>query len=277
MRPAREDDDDLEAGGRAVGRRRRRRVAGRRADDRPGAALDGLATATTMPRSLNEPVGFWPSTFSVQVRQAELGAEAAQPDERRGALAERERRRRVGHRQEAPVALDEARARAAAGRGRSGSSRRLYVAGRAPARGRRIAGAAVNRAGDVGRQDRGTVGQARGTEPRPGVGQGDPAQDHGRAARDGRRRHVRGGPASDAPRRARRRTSPGPAPRPAARRASPAGAAPAGGSPAHVRADPAGDREEVAEDGARRGAPAGARADERDVARAARPGPRPGS
>src|SRR5206468_10873665 len=27
-------------------------------------ASSALATATTMPRSLNEPVGFWPSTFS---------------------------------------------------------------------------------------------------------------------------------------------------------------------------------------------------------------------
>ena len=60
----RQDDDDLEAGGGAVGRGRGRRVPGRGADDRRRALpRRALATAMTMPRSLNEPVGFSPSNL----------------------------------------------------------------------------------------------------------------------------------------------------------------------------------------------------------------------
>ena len=52
----------------ALGRGRRRGVAGRGTYDRPGPASAALATATTMPRSLNEPVGFWPSTLRYRLR-----------------------------------------------------------------------------------------------------------------------------------------------------------------------------------------------------------------
>ena len=39
-------------------------------------ASAALATATTMPRSLNEPVGFWPSTLRYRLAQPQRRAEA---------------------------------------------------------------------------------------------------------------------------------------------------------------------------------------------------------
>ena len=38
-------------------------------------ASAALATATTIPRSLNEPVGFWPSTLRYRLRRPERRAE----------------------------------------------------------------------------------------------------------------------------------------------------------------------------------------------------------
>ena len=73
-------------------------------------ASAALATATTIPRSLNEPVGFWPSTFRTEPAQAERLAEVRGVDERREALAQGQARGRVGHRQERAIALHQARA-----------------------------------------------------------------------------------------------------------------------------------------------------------------------
>ena len=108
-----QDDDDLEAGGGAVGRGRRRGVAGRGADDRAARRpRPPWPRRRPCPRSLNEPVGFWPSTFRYRFGEAERRPEPAAVDERRAALAEAQGGRRVGDRQERAIALH----RAAAGR-----------------------------------------------------------------------------------------------------------------------------------------------------------------
>ena len=79
----------------------------RRSPSRPASAA--LATARTMPRSLNEPVGFWPSILRYRLGQSERGAEPGRVHQRRRPFAEGQRRRVLRDRQESPVAFHEAR------------------------------------------------------------------------------------------------------------------------------------------------------------------------
>ena len=69
-----------------------------------------FATATTMPRSLNEPVGLHHLELEVELVDAEEGPMWRGPHERRAALAEVDARRGRGQRQEVGVALDDAAA-----------------------------------------------------------------------------------------------------------------------------------------------------------------------
>ena len=94
---------------RAVRRGRGRRVAGRGADDRPGARLDGLGDRHDHAAVLERAGRVLALDLEVQVRGADRLPEPLGADERRGALAQRQRRRRVGHRQEAAVALHQPR------------------------------------------------------------------------------------------------------------------------------------------------------------------------
>ena len=66
--------------------------------------------AIVMPRSLNEPVGFAPSTFSRTRATPARCRDPGRLEQRRVALEQRDHRRRVGHRQPVAVRLDEARA-----------------------------------------------------------------------------------------------------------------------------------------------------------------------
>ena len=104
----RQDDDDLHPGGRTIGRRRGRGVPGRGADDRPGARLGRLGDRHDHPAILERPGRVLALDLEVEVAQPERGSEPLGADERREPFAEGQRRGRVGHRQEAPVALDEA-------------------------------------------------------------------------------------------------------------------------------------------------------------------------
>ena len=78
-----------------------------------------LATATTMPRSLNEPVGFMPSTLRWSSGAAYLPAQVARVNERRVALAQadvgRLSRSAAGTRRNAPSAAAGRRPSSAAG------------------------------------------------------------------------------------------------------------------------------------------------------------------
>ena len=102
-------------------------------------ASSAFATATTMPRSLNEPVGFWPSTLACRFDSPSRAPSRREADERREALAEVSARRRVGDRQERAVALDQRRAGVGAGGDRA--RRRTDPVGP------RVAGAATGRRG----------------------------------------------------------------------------------------------------------------------------------
>ncbi len=106
---ARQDDDDLEPGRRAVGRRRGRRVAGRGTGDRARAELQRPAHRDDHPAVLEAPGRVRALDLEEEVREPELGTEPPGVDERRRALAEGDRRRRVGDREEPPVALDKGR------------------------------------------------------------------------------------------------------------------------------------------------------------------------
>ena len=134
-------------------------------------------------------------------------------DERRGALAEGQRRRRVGDRQEAPVALHEPRP------------------GRARGRRPRQSSTGIQR-------DVGAVGQQRG-EGRPGLGQGRDLGADGRAVLEARRSAASssavGQRHADADRRHER--EPAPRGRRADRRRRSPAPAPAA-SPAHVEPTP---------------------------------------
>ncbi len=96
----RQDDDDLEAGRRAVGRRGGRGVAGRGADDRPRARLDGLGDGQDHAPVLERAGRVLAFDLEVEVLEPERRAEAPGADERREPLAEGQRRGRVGDRQE---------------------------------------------------------------------------------------------------------------------------------------------------------------------------------
>ena len=72
-------------------------------------ASAALATARTMPAVLERAGRVLALDLEVQVAQAERRAEPLGADQRREALAEGQRRRRVGDRQEAPVALHQPR------------------------------------------------------------------------------------------------------------------------------------------------------------------------
>ena len=82
-----------------------------------------FATATTMPRSLNEPVGFWPSTLRCRFGEAERRAQAARATSGVAPSPSVSDGRRVGDGQERAVSLDEPRA-GVAGRGHGRPSRR---------------------------------------------------------------------------------------------------------------------------------------------------------
>ena len=71
-----------------------------------------LATATTMPRSLKDPVGCWPSTLRYSSGTPMARPRLAGVHERREALAQAERRRGGADGQELREALHESRATA---------------------------------------------------------------------------------------------------------------------------------------------------------------------
>ena len=104
----RQDDDDLEPGGRAVRRGRGRGVAGRGAHDRPGARLGGLGDGHDHAPVLERAGRVLALHLEVQVGEAERVAQPTGADQRREPFAEGQGGRRVGDRQERPVALDEA-------------------------------------------------------------------------------------------------------------------------------------------------------------------------
>ena len=209
-----QDDDDLQAGGRAVGRGAGRGVAGRGADDRPAPrARPPWPRPATMPAVLERAGRVLALDLEVQVRRTPMAAPSrGGVDERRGALAEGQRRRRVGDRQEAPIAVHEPRP------GRHGDRRRTSVIDR------------VERDVDAVGQDRGERGAS--------LGQRRDLGPDGRAVLELDRRRVVEHGAAAARRRgppARTRTSAG------GRRADrrPRSPAPvAGASPAHVEPTP---------------------------------------
>ena len=103
-------------GGGAVGRRRGGGVAGRGADDGPGAGLGGLGDGHDHAPVLERPGRVLALDLEVEVVEADHGAEPAGPDERREPLAEGQGRGRVGDREEPAVPLEQAGPRATAGR-----------------------------------------------------------------------------------------------------------------------------------------------------------------
>src|SRR5947207_301546 len=105
----REDDDDLEAMGCAICGSRRGRVAGRGADDRPRAALDGLGDSDDHAPILERARRVLALDLCVEVGKAQPGAEPTEVDERGQTLAEADHGCRVGDRQERLIALDERR------------------------------------------------------------------------------------------------------------------------------------------------------------------------
>ena len=113
--PGRQDDDDLQASRRAVGRCRGGGVAGRGADDRPGARLECLGHGHDHAAVLERARRVGALDLEVELRDAELAAEVAGMDEGRGPFAQRERRGGVGQGQEGRVPVEEPRARAGCG------------------------------------------------------------------------------------------------------------------------------------------------------------------
>ena len=107
-------------GGRAVGGRGRRGVAGRGADDGPGAGLGGLGHGDDHAAVLERAGRVLALDLEVQVRRSPSASPSrVGVDQRREALAEGQARRRVGHRQERAVALHESRSGGGARHGRS--------------------------------------------------------------------------------------------------------------------------------------------------------------
>ena len=177
----RQDDDDLEPGGRAVGRGRGRGVAGRGADDRPGAVLERLGDGHDHAPVLERAGRVLALDLEVQVGEARAPRPSrSRVDERREPLAEGQRRGRVGDRQEARGSARRGAGGRCAG-GRRGSSSRSVVDRVA----RRPTGA-VDGLGRVGPdRDRGALDAADGGR-RPQV-EPSAAGDRDQVAEDGRR------------------------------------------------------------------------------------------
>ena len=175
-----------------AGRRARRRrpsrptcCRSRRRPPRSRLMRTARVTATVIPRSLNEPVGFWPSCFKRQVLDAGIGAHRVAPVERRVALRVRDDRAR---RRAAP-ARGSARRRsrprdavpdAAGGRRTAGAARRRWRRGprRRRAARRTCTAGAASATGSASRTRR-TRGPGRGAV-KAGCG-----RRRGRSARDG--------------------------------------------------------------------------------------------
>ena len=171
-------------GRRAVGRGRRRGVAGRGADDGPRARpRPPWRPRRPCPRSLNEPVGFWPS-----ILRCRFGTPIAAPS--RGAWTSGvtpsprvSGGRRVGDGQERAVALD----RAAAGRPAPPGevSHRSGTGCRSRSRGRPRAGRATASPVGAGRRRPRPPGRARA------AGDRDEVAEHGRRRRRATRARAR--------------------------------------------------------------------------------------